>query len=123
MYKVYSLLNITQMAKSKKSSKKATRKANYAVMAAPKATLDFHEFGPMREDEIAEKVRNFVVECVGNRLDRVLIITGKGTHSRDGISVVRPIVEDVLLNIDEVDSFSGARRDRGGEGAIEVRLG
>lgn len=118
MYKVKPLLIITRMGKSKNQ----LRKAKYADMSAPKATLDFHEFGPMQSKEIVSKVRDFIAESVRSNLGRVLIITGKGTHSKNGISVVKPTVERSLRGMDEVVSFSNARRDRGGDGAIEVVL-
>lgn len=91
-------------------------------MSAPKAELDFHDFGPMKETEIVNKVRDFISECAAKQVDRLLIITGKGSHSKDGRSVVKPLVERTLRKCEEVAFFADARRDRGGEGAIEVKL-
>ncbi len=91
-------------------------------MSAPKAELDFHDFGPMKEAEIVNKVREFIGKCAAGQIDRILILTGKGSHSKDGRSVVKPLVERTLRKCEEVDFFADARRDRGGEGAIEVKL-
>jgi len=105
-----------------KKTRNSQRKEKYEQMSAPKAQLDFHDFGPMQEAEIVNKVRDFISECASGQIDRLLIITGKGYHSKNGQSVVKPLVERTLRKCEEVDFFADARRDRGGEGAIEVKL-
>ena len=91
-------------------------------MSAPKAKLDFHNLGPLQETEIVNKISDFILECESKQIDRLLIITGKGSHSKNGQSVVKPLVERTLRKCKEVDFFGNARRDRGGDGAIEVKL-
>jgi len=106
------------MAKKKKS----VRKEKYANLAAPKAELDFHELGLLTRKEIIGKLNNFIDECAKKNLDKILVITGKGLHSINQNAVVKPTVLKALSNNDQVESFTLARRDRGGEGAVEVNL-
>lgn len=94
----------------------------YAGLSQPQASFDFHGRGIMTKDEISELTREFIQECSRKGLKKVLIITGKGLHSKSG-PVVGPMVAEVLLSLPAVKSFETARRDRGGEGALEVLLG
>ncbi len=91
----------------------------YAALAAPQAELDLHEHS---KEEAVTACRNFIQEAIRKGLQRVLIITGKGIHSADKKAVLKPLIETMLSKMEEVRSFVDARRDRGGEGALEVVL-
>lgn len=102
----------------KKKRKKADK---YAHLQEPQAELDYHQFGMMTEDEIQRIARDFVESCSKKGLERILIITGKGLHSVDG-PVIRPLLKWYLHKLPQVLSVETARRDRGGEGALEIKL-
>ena len=72
-------------------------------------------------DEIRDMADEFIKECKAKGLERVLIITGKGLHSKEG-PVIGPLLKWYLHKIPAVMSVETARRDRGGEGALEVKL-
>jgi len=111
------------MKKSAKNRPPSERRENkYAEMSQPQAEFDFHDIGVLSDTQIVNMTRNFIADSVEKGLKQVLIITGKGTHSRDGVSFVKPIVERTLRKHEGVLSFGNGRRDRGGEGAIEVKL-
>jgi NDP-sugar pyrophosphorylase family protein len=56
------------------------------------------------------------------KLSKIIFITGKGLHSRNGSPVVKPILKNYLSTLGTVERVYEARRDRGGEGALEVIL-
>lgn len=91
----------------------------YAALSSPQATLDLHEH---TKTEALQACRHFIHECYQKGLQRILIITGKGIHSADNKSILKPAIEAALNSMEEVQSFTEARRDRGGEGALEVIL-
>ena len=99
-----------------------TRKHNkYAGLNEPQAILDYHGKGILTEDQIKNMAEEFLVECKNNGFSRVLIITGKGLHSKEG-PVIGPLLSWYLHKIPYVKSAVTARRDRGGEGALEIFL-
>lgn len=93
----------------------------YAHLSQPQATLDYHGMGVLTPDEIRVKAEDFVKSCTRKGYKKILIVTGKGIHSKSG-PVIGPLLEDFLPGLDEVKSVLKARRDRGGEGALEVEL-
>ena len=93
----------------------------YAHLSQPQATLDFHGLGVLTPNEIHQKAQDFIQDASKKGFKRVLIITGKGMHSKAG-PVIGPLLEEFLPRLDEVKSVVKARRDRGGEGALEVEL-
>ncbi len=94
----------------------------YAEMNPIQAELDFHDRGKLYPEDIEEICENFLAHCKRRKMKKVLIITGKGLHSSDGVPVVKPCVVRFLKNDKRVSSFIEARRDRGGSGALEVEL-
>ncbi len=103
-------------------SKKKHHGNKYEHLSTPEAQLDFHGEGILTPEEITQRVSQFIQECQQKGFSRVLIITGKGLHSRDGIAVIKPIVQKHLKGLDTVKEIAEARRDRGGEGALEIKL-
>ena len=93
----------------------------YAHLSGPQAELDFHNQGTLTPNQIEQQLNSFLEESQQKGLKKLLIITGKGLHSENG-AVVRPIIQNLLSNHPLVKTALTARRDRGGEGAIEVSL-
>ena len=94
----------------------------YAHLADPQAELDFHGQGILTPAQIRTMLDDFIAKSRSAGHSKLLIITGKGMHSRGGQAVVRPTVQAHLATHPAVTSFTKARRDRGGEGAFEVQL-
>jgi DNA-nicking Smr family endonuclease len=104
------------------SAKKRKFKVNkYENFSSPKEQLDFHGLGILTPNDIEKLLNDFIAKAKKNNSEKILIITGKGLHSQDG-PVVRPLVQRLLQKHGDVRSFSQARVDRGGSGAIEVVL-
>jgi DNA-nicking Smr family endonuclease len=93
----------------------------YAHLSEPQAKLDFHGLGTLTPHEIYQMLEGFLEESANNGLERVLVITGKGLHSKNG-AIVKPTVQNCLAESPYVQSVTQARRDRGGSGAFEVLL-
>jgi len=94
----------------------------YKHLTAPQAQLDFHDKGHLTEKDIIQITNDFIKTSVQNGFDRVLIITGKGIHSRNGQAIVKPLVQKYLERHANVASVFKGRRDRGGSGALEIKL-
>ena len=67
-------------------------------------------------------VDEFIEECRERKLSKVLIITGKGIHSRKGMPVIKPFVKKYLSGKSYVQKVYEGRSDRGGSGTLEVIL-
>lgn len=93
----------------------------YAHLSGPEVTFDFHGEGIMTADEIRNRAEHFLKECRSKGCKNVLIITGKGLHSANG-PVIGPLLREYLPRLNIVQSVQTARRDRGGEGALEIEL-
>ena len=93
----------------------------YAFLHESQAELDFHGRGMLRQEEICRITEVFIEDAVKKGFKRLLIITGKGLHSSDG-PVIKPLLSWYLHKLPSVKSAVTARRDRGGEGALEVEL-
>ena len=79
--------------------------------------LDLH--GKTKTESILE-LMVFLSDCKSNDYEKVRIITGKGLHSRGGEGVLKQYVEDFLHK--HKYTFSNAKINEGGEGAIIVNL-
>jgi len=99
---------------------KIIKNNKYESLSKPQKELDFHNKGILKKEEIIDLLENFIKECKNEKIEKALIITGKGIHSKDGRSIVRPIVENELSKNPEIKNFYESRIDRGGSGAIEV---
>lgn len=93
----------------------------YAHLSEPQAKLDFHGLGTLTPHEIYQMLEAFLEEAAQKGLERVLVITGKGLHSK-GNAIVKPTAQKCLAESPYVQSATQARRDRGGSGAFEVLL-
>ena len=101
---------------------KRKRKINkYADLSEPEAVFDFHGRGILSEQQMCSLARDFVLESAKNGYSRILLIVGKGLHSKGG-PVIGPVLRVFLSTLVGVSAVRTARRDRGGEGAFEVRL-
>ena len=85
----------------------------------PQSTLDLHGF---TQQEAENAVHAFLTKCHEHGLRKISIITGKGLHSEDGVSVIRDAVELILTRSDLVSEKSGAPRNAGGTGAFWIIL-
>jgi len=94
----------------------------YADKVQVEAEFDFHGIGILLEADIINLLNKFLEQSLNGGLKRLLIITGKGLHSDEGVSKIKPIVLRELSKKSFVKNFNLARRDRGGDGAIEVFL-
>jgi DNA-nicking Smr family endonuclease len=81
----------------------------------PEAQLDYHNRGSLSKFEIIQMLEDFLLESYTDGLEKVLIITGKG-------SVVRPLVTKKLRKSKYVAKSSKAGYYNGQSGAIEVYL-
>ena len=106
------------MSKKKKSPK--TNK--YDNLSKPQAEFDFHDLGVLTPKEIRDHVWDFLKTAKSRGLNKVIIITGKGLHSKNGAPVVKPTVKKYLESKPFVTRVYEGRRDRGGAGALEVVL-
>lgn len=110
------------MGKKQKNSGYRNKQNKYADLNVPEAEFDFHERGILTKSEICNLAKNFLQEASVQGLTRVLIITGKGIHSRENGPVVKPLLQEFLPTLNIVKQVMPARRDRGGDGALEVLL-
>jgi DNA-nicking Smr family endonuclease len=94
----------------------------YAHLAQPQLELDFHKAGILTKEEITELTKRFLEISSQKKLQKVAIITGKGLHSQGGQSVIKPLVEKILLTSNYVKTFSWAPRNRGGDGVYEINI-
>ena len=85
----------------------------------PEETLDLH--GHTREE--AEKaLAAFLSSARRKGLRKVLIIHGKGSHSREGKAVLPGFVRDFLEKDPDAGEFGTADPANGGSGAVWVRI-
>lgn len=85
----------------------------------PQSTLDLHG---MTREEGRKAVDDFFSECMSNGIRKVSIITGKGLHSEEGVSVIREMVDEYLSSSPLVSEKSKAPINYGGSGAYWVIL-
>ena len=103
--------------------KKSFRQGNkYADLAAPQRQLDFHQFGRLTPAQILREIESFLTSSTDENIKKVLIITGKGLHSKEGRSVIKPLIQKYLHTSDLVKNFSFAPMNQGGDGAFLVTL-
>jgi len=93
----------------------------YADKADFKEILDFHTLGILNRTEIIKFTDNFIRDLEEKHLKKALIITGKGLHSSKG-AIIAPLLKDYLKRHPSVKQLNTARRDRGGDGALEITL-
>ncbi len=83
----------------------------------PQKTLDLHG---LRAEEAVERVRTFLEECRGQGIRKVLVIHGKGKHSKGPVlpAVIRRCLDDSTV----AGEYGPAKREWGGSGALWVIL-
>ncbi len=109
------------MGKKRKKQQK-TKTNKYDNLSKPEAEFDFHNRGILTQSHMRELVDEFMDECRDRGLSKVLIITGKGLHSRKGMPVIKPFVKKYLQGKSFVARVYEGRFDRGGSGTLEVIL-
>jgi DNA-nicking Smr family endonuclease len=103
--------------------KKRKQKNNkYDNLSKPQAEFDFHNKGVLTPNDIKRLADEFLDKCRSRQLTKVLFITGKGLHSKNGSPVIKPILKRHLEGQSFVQRVYESRRDRGGAGALEVVL-
>ena len=106
--------------RNKKNRKQKNNK--FDNLSKPQAEFDFHDRGILYPEDIKKMADEFIEECRERGLSKVLFITGKGLHSRNGMPVIKPLVKKYLQTKPEVKRVYEGRFDRGGTGTLEVIL-
>jgi DNA-nicking Smr family endonuclease len=107
---------------SRKKKPRAKKNNKYDNLSKPQAEFDYHDLGVLTPKEIKQLADDFLDTCRNRGLSKVLFITGKGLHSRNGSPVVKPTLKKYLETLPFVLRVYESRRDRGGSGALEVIL-
>lgn len=107
------------MARKKNRPKKINK---YDNLSKPQAEFDFHGRGLLRESDMKRLADEFLEECERRKLTKVLFITGKGLHSKNGMPVIKPFLKKYLKGAPFVRRVYEGRFDRGGSGTLEVHL-
>ncbi len=84
----------------------------------PEAELDLHGFSI---DESLVQLDRFLSEAVQRGLQKVLIVHGKGNHSKTGAVLPKAVLE-YLQNSPVAGETGSPRREKGGTGATWVIL-
>ena len=105
-----------------KKRKKPSRGNKYDNLSKPQAEFDFHDRGVLTKSQIKILVDEFLEESRNRGLTKILLITGKGIHSRKGMPVIKPFVKKYLQEKSFVLRVYEGRYDRGGSGTLEVIL-
>lgn len=108
------------MGKKRKQRKEKTNK--YDNLSKHQAEFDFHDRGVLTPADMKRMIDEFMEECRDRELTKVLIITGKGLHSRKGMPIIKPFVKKYLETKPFVVRVYEGRFDRGGSGTLEVVL-
>ena len=100
-----------------KEAKDKLHDLNYLKSLSPQAVIDLHQ---KTRDEAWEMLENFVNDCYRRRLNKILIIHGKGNHSSGSDSILGPMVRS-FIECDKRLGISGhPDRNHGGNGATWV---
>jgi DNA-nicking Smr family endonuclease len=102
--------------------RKTTKNNKYDNLSKPQDSFDFHNLGILSPRDITKLADDFLYKCRQRSLTKILFITGKGLHSRNGSPVVKPVLRKHLEKLSYVVRVYESRRDRGGQGALEVTL-
>jgi DNA-nicking Smr family endonuclease len=83
--------------------------------------IDLHG---MRVEEALTALNQFVIKAFTRGRKTLVVVTGKGIHSPDGVSRVRPAVERWILNKGKrfIRAYAEAPRAHGGKGAFVLHL-
>src|SRR6056300_898064 len=106
----------------KKHKLKRQKKNKFDNLSKPQEEFDFHDRGILTPYDVEKLADKFLDECRDRGLTKVLFITGKGLHSRNGMPVIKPMLKKYLQEKPFVIRVYEGRRDRGGSGTLEVTL-
>ena len=84
------------------------------------ARLDLHR---MTVETARAEVFDFIKECASYELRSLIIIHGKGSHSKADVALLKSHVNKWLPDMGEVLAFCSAQPQHGGMGAVYVMLG
>ncbi|MEE8057657.1 MAG: DNA endonuclease SmrA [Pseudomonadales bacterium] len=84
------------------------------------ARLDLHR---MTVEKAREAVFEFIVDSASYDLRSLIIIHGKGSHSKSDEALLKSYVNKWLPDMDQVQAFCSAQPQHGGLGAAYVLLG
>lgn len=90
---------------------------NYLKQIRPEDRIDLHQ---MTRDEAWSALDNFVSSCVRRGLKKILIIHGKGEHSRGSDPVLGPMVKTFIEQDKRLGLSGHPDRNHGGTGATWV---
>ncbi|MBU1203021.1 Smr/MutS family protein [Patescibacteria group bacterium] len=85
------------------------------------AELDFHNRGPMTNQQIVDLADKFIHQSASEGCRTIAIITGVGIHSKNG-PVIKPLIEDLLRSHPLVLSFAEGKFAQGGQGMFKIKL-
>lgn len=87
----------------------------------PEASLDLHG---LQRHEVGEKLEYFLRKARHNNWQTLLIVTGRGLHSVEGLPILRNEVERLLRETtkERIAEWGRAPRQYGGDGAIVIFL-
>lgn len=105
-----------------KKSPKPKKLNKYDNLSKPQAEFDFHDRGILHPGDIKRLADEFLDTCQRRKLTKILFITGKGLHSRNGSPVVKPLLKRYLLTLPFVARVYEGRSTIGGSGTLEVVL-
>lgn len=83
------------------------------------ARLDLHR---MTVAVARREVFDFIRECAGYDLRSLIIVHGRGSHSRTDAALLKSYVNRWLPDMEEVQAFCSAQPQHGGLGAVYVML-
>lgn len=88
----------------------------------PQKKIDLHG---MTSIEAGKKLENEIITAKIEGLDTLLFITGKGTHSKDGKSVLKVVVEEKIISLKksgQIYTFKWEKKQKKKSGAIIVYI-
>lgn len=93
---------------------------NYLINMKPEAFLDLHG---LHQDEAEQKLTAFVNTCIHKKLRKILVIHGKGNHTKG----TDPVLGEVVRKFIEYNPYCGMsghpkNREDGGTGATWIIL-
>lgn len=93
---------------------------NYLINMKPEAVLDLHG---LHQDEAEQKLTFFVNQCVRKKIRKVLIIHGKGNHTKGS----DPVLGELVRKFIEYNPYCGMsghskNKNEGGSGATWIIL-
>ena len=81
--------------------------------------LDLHE---MRLEDAIQATNSFIETSYRSGLRKIMVVTGKGIHSKNGEAVLRPVIEKFCRQHSLVREVSVPKAAQGGSGALYVIL-